>query len=193
MTYSAKVCHAALEEIILIWTLSSACLEMVNTPEQLPRNPLCNYGHIDAYAKTLLSPPCCRLIVALVSVAKRCLHMLHTLIRPPNQISFTAAHRNPPRALPRSTYLIRQILCRSTAALLIGCLLLPTQHVFCLLPVCYVAWLCSCVAELISFSDSSVCVCACACVRVRVRLSQMNYASLPYVISFQPDNTGAIW
>ena len=32
MTYSAKLCYAVLEEIILIWTLSSARLEMVNNP-----------------------------------------------------------------------------------------------------------------------------------------------------------------
>lgn len=126
---------------------------MVNTPQTVAKKSRFVITDTSMQTRERLPPSCCRLIVALVPVAKRCLHMRHTLIRPPNQISFTPVH--PPRHThahthPRSTYLMKRILSTCTAALLIGALLLATRNVivascfcfflFAMLPGCAAVW-----------------------------------------------------
>lgn len=138
-------------------------------------------------------PSCSRLIVAPACITKQCLHILHTLIRPPNQISFTLAHTDTyktPRSLPHTTYQISELLYIPNSAWLLDvwfsirheCAVCVFQLLLLFIPVFNVIWLCSRGAELIYFLMVGY-----QC------LSQMNYAFLPYAISSQPGNTGTIW
>lgn len=117
---------------------------------------------------------CSRLIVAHACITKQCLHIQHTLIRPPiksHSLMHIQTHKKNPRSLPHTTYQISKLHIPNSAWLLLL-----------FIPVFNVVWLCSQAVELISF------------LMVEYQcLSQMNYAFLLYAISSQPGNTGTIW